>query len=250
MCAKKRNWKYIKILLGTRKRREDVCLIAQNPGFELRYSVGGPLEPAGSSTACCQGWGQEGPLLPGPGATISMPKWLHILTKMPTLLGSLPRSPVLAGELDRLQFLLDASVLAWHYLENWAMHLPKRHLGTAVTCGVNRGVIGGELTEESVGLGKAVLRGFGEKFWGKKRCPLVNPHFTSHSHLVRWCLGLCTAHHSQKSCTRLGSGVLHQCYLLSCSKSGKNKKEQEQPPEQGRAEIPSAPMARWKAANQ
>lgn len=80
--------------------------------------------------------------------------------------------------------LLDASALAWHYLENRAMHLPKRHLGTAVMCGVNRGVAGGELTGESVGLGKAVLRGFGEKSWGKKRCPLVEPHFTSHSHLV------------------------------------------------------------------
>lgn len=96
VCAKKRNWKYIKILLGMRRWGEG-CLIAQNPGFELKYSAGGPLEPAGGSPACCQGWGREGLLLLGPGATAPVLQGLPIPTEMPTLLGSSPGPPALAG---------------------------------------------------------------------------------------------------------------------------------------------------------
>lgn len=104
MCAKKRNWKYIKILLGTRRRQGDGCLIAQNPGFKLRYSAGGPLEPAGGGPACCHRGDQVSPLRSGPGAMVFMPKGLHAPTEMPTSLGMSPASPVPAGESDLLQF--------------------------------------------------------------------------------------------------------------------------------------------------
>lgn len=108
--------------------------------------------------------------------------------------------PWLEGESGLSAVLLDTSVPSGHHLETRAMHLPKRHLSTAVMCGVNRGVTGGELTaKESVGLGDAALRGFGEKSWGKKRCPHIDPHFTSCSHLVHWHLGLCTAHHKPRN---------------------------------------------------
>lgn len=87
-----------------RRRRGDGCLIAQNPGFELRYSAGGPLEPAGGSPACYQGRGQAGPLLPGPGATMPMPEGLHTPTTTPTALGTSPGPPVPVGESDFLHF--------------------------------------------------------------------------------------------------------------------------------------------------
>ena len=113
-----------------------------------------------------------------------------------------------------------------HHLENRAMHLPKRHLSTAVMCAVNRGVIGGMLTDkESAGLGQAVLRGFGEKSWGKKRCPHVDPHFTSRSCLLHWRLGaLHSPSQTQKSHMRFGSGVLHSATSSPAAKAARTRK--------------------------
>lgn len=92
-------------------------------------------------------------------------------------------------------------------------------------CGVNRGVTGGELTaKESVGLGDAALRGFGEKSWGKKRCPHIDPHFTSCSHLVHWHLGLCTAHHKPRNL--IGALDLVFCTVLPPLLQQKQQKQE------------------------
>lgn len=100
------------------------------------------------------------------------------------------------------------------------MHLPRSHLSTAVMNVVNWGATGGELTaKEPVGFEEAVFRGFGEKSWDKKRCPYVDPHFTSHSSCVLAPKALHSPSQTQKPRMRFGSGVLHSATSFPAAKA-------------------------------
>jgi len=142
-------------------------------------------------------------LLPGTGLSGSSPacSWCHDTHgqgaahchRNSHLTGGVTRAPSPSSRIRLSAVLLGSSVPSGHHVENRGMHLPEDHLSMAFKCGVEQGVVGGELTtEESVGFWEAALRGL-------ERSPQFDPCFTLRSCRVPWRLELCTVHHNPRN---------------------------------------------------
>lgn len=127
-----------------------------------------------------QGQDQAGPLLPGLGAMVHMPKGQHTPTTMPASLEASPGASVPVESRTFFSFVKHFCVFRTPSRKQEHAS-PWSHLSTALICGF----VGGEFTtEELVRFWVATLKGFGKKSWGKRKRPQTDPHFALCSHHV------------------------------------------------------------------